>query len=272
MLKGKKIFITGGSSGIGKACAQVCLKEGAQITIMDIASDEALQAEKEELGKNCYVIHGDVTNLEDVAKAVAYAKEQMGGLTGAINVAGSQRLGRIVDMTAEDFDWTVKLCMYGVFYCLKEEAKILKETGGSIVNISSLNSQIPGEGFGAYNTAKAGVDNLTRTAAVELAPYNVRVNAIRPGFTATDAIKMMAQIPEYNQLALDRIPMNRFVEPEEIGNMAAFLLTDKVQAATGALFAVDGGIDVSGYPKVYPILEGFMAAMAAQAAEAKAAE
>ncbi len=263
MLKDKKIFITGGASGIGKACAKVCVNEGAVVTIMDIAPDEVLEQVKAEIGGEVYTIRGDVTNYEDVEKAVNFACEKMGGLTGAVNVAGSQRLGRIVDMSPEDFDWTVKLCMYGVFYSIKAEAKILMETGGSIVNISSLNSQIPGEGFGAYNTAKAGVDNLTRTAAVELAPYNVRVNAIRPGFTATDAIKMMAQIPEYNQLALDRIPMERFVEPEEIGNMAAFLLTDRVQAATGALFAVDGGIDVSGYPKVYPILEGFMAAMAA---------
>ncbi len=268
MLKGKKIFITGGASGIGKACVKACLAEGAAVTTMDIADDAALLQLKEELGGNIHVIHGDVTNYADVEKAVAYAKEQMDGLDGAINVAGSQRLGRIVDMTPEDFDWTVKLCMYGVFYSLKAEGKILKETGGSIVNISSLNSQVPGEGFGAYNTAKAGVDNLTRTAAIELAPYKVRVNAIRPGFTATDAIKMMAQIPEYNQLSLDRVPIGRFVEPDEIGNMAAFLLSDKVQAATGALFAVDGGIDVSGYPKVYPILEGFAAAMAAQAAQA----
>ena len=104
LLEGKKIFITGGCSGMGRATANLCIKEGAKITIFDFAPQEKMDAIQKELGENCFMYHGDVTDPEDVAKGIAYAVEKMGGLTGGVNCAGGGRNGHITDIPLEDFD------------------------------------------------------------------------------------------------------------------------------------------------------------------------
>lgn len=258
LLEGKKIFITGGYQGIGKACAKMCIAEGAKVTIMDFVEQEKLDALKEELGENCYVIHGDVTNSDTVNQCVAYAVEQMGGLTGAINNAGTSKPSPIMYMSDEDFDFTVKLCLYGTFYVNRAVAKYLKDTGGSIVNMSSLNSTIPNEGAVGYCAAKAGVDMITKTGAFEFGKYGIRVNAIRPGFTHTEAHDIMFTVDGYEKLVTKNIPLGRYGKPDDIANYAVFLLSDRSSQITGTNTLVDGGMEFMSYPDTSPVVAELM--------------
>lgn len=243
LLDKKRIFIVGGCSGMGKATAIKCLREGARVTILDFASQEVIDATKKELGEKCYIIQGSVANSKDVDRALDYAVEMMGGLDGAMNNSAGTRSGRITDLTDEDFEKSLQMGLYSFFYCVRREGLIMKENGGSIVNISSLNSNSPAEGQVTYNCAKAAVDMLTRTAALEYGKWNIRVNAIRPGMIATPAVKPLMEIPQYNDFMCDHTPLGKFGTSEDIGNTVAFLLSDECTYMTGSVIAIDGGIE-----------------------------
>lgn len=170
MLKDKRIFITGGCSGMGFATAKMAVAEGAQVSIFDFADNETMAQIKEAVGGTCYVFHGDVTSSASVDEGIAFAIEQLGGLDGVVNCAGGGRVGKLVDIPDEDFDWTVKLCLYGTFYVNRAAARamIAQGTGGSIVNFSSINADMVSAEELQYDAAKAGVNSLTKTAAVGL--------------------------------------------------------------------------------------------------------
>lgn len=257
MLKGKCGFITGGSSGIGKASAKAMLKYGAKVTVMHRRTGEDLEALKNELGDNCYFVYGDVVNPEDVEKAVAYAKEQMGRLDFAVNSAGSATLGKFHELTDETFDETMKTCLYGTFYSMREESKLMVEQGsGSIINISSINSTVPAPMFTPYCTAKAGVDMLTKSAAIELGKYNIKVNAICPGFIDTPLIHPLLEMDEINETVKKGSPMGRVGEPEEIAEMCAFLASDKCGYINGVCIAIDSGMQLMAYPSFIKYIMG----------------
>ena len=251
LLEGKKIFITGGSRGIGKTCAERCIEEGAEITVMGRSAD-TLNETKTQLGDKCHIFQGDVTNYEDVVKGLNYAVEQMGGITGAVNNAGANKAHPLLEMSNEDFDWTVKLNLYGVFYCVKAEAEIMKKTGGSIVNISSLTSTLPSTGNCAYSASKAGVDMFTKAAAFELGQYGIRVNAVRPGFTRTTgpAADILWNMPEVQAEVFGATPIRDFVYPVDIANDVLVLLSDLTVRTTGTVHLVDGGLELAGFPDI----------------------
>lgn len=264
LLENKKIFVTGGCQGIGFGCAKKFIEEGAKVTIMDYADEEKLAEVKEKLGENCFVIHGNVTKSEDVKKAVDYAVEMMGGLDGAVNNAGGGQGATIMEATDESFDFVVKLCLHGTFYSVREEAKVMKENGGSIVNMSSLNASFTSQGAVSYNSAKAGVDALTKTAALEMGKYGIRVNSIRPGFTMTEGLSGALAVPGYTEIVMEKCPMNRYGKPEDVANLAAFLLSDNSTYITGAIHTIDGGMETTGYPNVQKAIDALLAQMAAQ--------
>ena len=263
MLTGHNIFITGGGSGIGLATAKLAVSYGAKVTIMDI-SRQNCETAKKEIGNNCWFYVGDVANSGDVAKAFAYAVESMGLVDGALNNAGVNKIGAIYELTDEAFETTIKICLYGTMYCMREESSYMvkNEIKGSIVNTSSMNSMVPYRTFLPYCTAKGGIDQMTRAACMDLGQYGIRVNAVCPGFVDTPLSFSMTQIPELMEEVKSHTPLGRWCTPEEIGEVICFLLSDKASYMTGELVSIDGGTRNAAYPDTMKHLRARFAARA----------
>ena len=247
-LSGKTALVTGGASGIGFAIVQQLLKEGVKVAVADLNADKLKEMEEAHKGQ----LFGHVTNVTKEADIEALVKktvETFGGLDYAFNVAGASKAGAIVDQSEEDWDFTVDLCLKGVFLSVKHEARYMKDHGGgAIVNIASLNAHVPMFYGAAYSSAKAGVEMLTKNAALELAQHNIRVNAILPGLVSTPLTKGLTDVEAINDAYMDRIPMRRPGNPDEMAGPALFLVSDDASYVNGASLVVDGAWAVSGYP------------------------
>jgi meso-butanediol dehydrogenase/(S,S)-butanediol dehydrogenase/diacetyl reductase len=257
---GKVAVVTGAASGIGAAIARRFVAEGGRVVGGDI-NEAALDAMAAELGDGFVAVRCDVTREADVAALVAAAVASFGALHVGFNVAGASRPGLIVDMAEEDWDFTVDLCLKGVFLGLKHEARQLIEqgTGGAIVNIASLNSRVPMFFGAAYSSAKAGVVMLGQSGALELAEHGIRVTTVSPGLTATPLVAPLTSLPEVNAAFMDRIPLKRAATPEDIAATALFLASDEAEYVTGVNVFVDGGWEQSGYPDLRPVIAGITA-------------
>ena len=248
-------LVTGGASGIGLATAARFHAEGASVALVDLDGVRAIDAAAA-LGERAIGIAADVTDEAAVEAAVARTCERFGRLDVAVNAAGASGFGAIVDMPVEQWRWTVDLCLTGVFLSLKHEARRMVETGGgSIVNIASLNARQPGTGMSAYCAAKAGVEMLTKVAALELGASGVRVNAIAPGLVDTPLTSVLMQPPirdEYVQNA----PLGRSGTPDDVASMALFLASDDASWVTGDCLMVDGGAHTRRYPDLLELFAG----------------
>jgi NAD(P)-dependent dehydrogenase (short-subunit alcohol dehydrogenase family) len=257
--------VTGAASGIGAAIARRFVAEGGRVAGGDI--DEAgLDGLAAELGGSFVGVRCDVTVEDDVAALVAAAAELGGGLQAGFNVAGASRPAPIVEMTEEDWDFTVDLCLKGVFLSLKHEGRqmIADGAGGAIVNIASLNSRVPMFFGAAYAAAKAGVVMLGQSGALELAEHGIRVTTVSPGLTATPLVDPMTSIPEVHAAFMERIPLKRPATPEDIAGTALFLASPDAAYVTGVNVFVDGGWELSGYPDLRPMIERILANMEAE--------
>lgn len=247
-LSGKTALVTGGASGIGYAIVQQLLKEGVNVAVADLNEEKLKEMEAANEGK----VIGHVTNVTKEADIEALVKktvETFGGLDYAFNVAGASKAGAIVDQSEEDWDFTVDLCLKGVFLSVKHEARYMKDHGGgAIVNIASLNAHVPMFYGAAYSSAKAGVEMLTKNASLELAQHNIRVNAILPGLVSTPLTKGLTDVEAINDAYMERIPMRRAGEADEMAGPALFLVSDDASYVNGASLVVDGAWAVSGYP------------------------
>ncbi|WP_047982636.1 SDR family NAD(P)-dependent oxidoreductase [Ornithinibacillus contaminans] len=247
-LSGKVAIVTGGASGIGYAIVQRLLGAGAKVAVADLNRERLKEMEEAHKGS----VIGCVTNVtkeSDVEALVSKTIDTFGGLDYAFNVAGASRAGAIVDQSEEDWDFTVDLCLKGVFLSLKHEAKYMKEHGGgAIVNVASLNAHVPMFYGAAYSSAKAGVEMLTKNAALELAKSNIRVNAILPGLVATPLTSDLTNVEAINDAYMERIPMNRAADPDEMAGPALFLVSEDASYVNGASLLVDGAWAVTGYP------------------------
>ncbi|WP_243300169.1 SDR family NAD(P)-dependent oxidoreductase [Bacillus litorisediminis] len=245
---GKVAIVTGGASGIGYAIVERLLKAGAKVAVADLNSDKLKEMEQTHKGD----LIGCVTNVTkeaDIEALVQKTVETFGGLDFGFNVAGASRAGAITEQSEEDWDFTVDLCLKGVFLSVKHEAKYMKEHGGgAIVNVASLNAHVPMFYGAAYSSAKAGVEMLTKNAALELAQYNIRVNAILPGLVATPLTSGLTNVEAINEAYMERIPMRRAAQPDEMAGPALFLVSDDASYVNGASLIVDGAWAVSGYP------------------------
>ena len=258
--RGRVAVVTGAASGIGAAIARRFVAEGGRVAGGDI-NEDGLATMRTELGDGFVAVRCDVTHEAEVAALVAAAVRSFGALHVGFNVAGASRPALIVDMTEEDWDFTVDLCLKGVFLALKHEARQLigQGTGGAIVNIASLNSRVPMVFGAAYSSAKAGVVMLGQSGALELAEHGIRVTTVSPGLTATPLVAPMTSLPEVNAAFMDRIPLKRAASPEDIAATALFLASDEAAYVTGINVFVDGGWEQSGYPDLRPVIASIMA-------------
>lgn len=178
--EGKVAVVTGGSSGIGYSIVKGLVEEGGKV-VVGARGEDALKKVKDEFGDAVEIVVADVVSEEDNEKLVQTAVEKFGKLDLAFNVAGGSKIGKIESISEEDWMWTVNLCLKGVFLGMKHQITQMKKNGGgAIVNVSSLNSDVPMWGGSAYAAAKAGVSMLTKNAVLENSVDNIRFNALLP--------------------------------------------------------------------------------------------
>jgi meso-butanediol dehydrogenase / (S,S)-butanediol dehydrogenase / diacetyl reductase len=247
--------VTGAASGIGRAIATRFVAEGGRVVGGDI--DEARLAELErQLGASVAVQHCDVTNERDVADLVATASARFAPIDVMFNVAGASRPALLVDLTEQDWDFTVDLCLKGVFFGTKHAARQMIDAArkGAIVNIASLNSRVPMFFGAAYSAAKAGVVSLGQSAALELGEHDIRVSTVSQGLTATPLVEMITSTPALHDTFMQRIPLRRPATPEDIAAAALFLASDDGAYITGVNLFVDGGWEQTAYPDLRPFL------------------
>src|SRR4051794_29690883 len=258
-LAGKGGTGTGAASGIGEAIARRLVAEGAQVVAADInaAGVEALAAE---LGDAVRPLHVDVREEDEIEAMVALAVEAFGGLDAGFNVAGAAGGGPIDSQELESWRFTFAVCLDGVMLCMKHQARRMKAQGrgGTILNISSLNSVVPMFGASSYCTAKAGVAMLTQCGALELADHGIRVNCVSPGLTETAMSGQILGIPGVREAYMERIPAKRAAQPEDIAATALYLCTDDAQYVSGVNTIVDGAWATTGYPDLRPFLAQLM--------------
>jgi NAD(P)-dependent dehydrogenase (short-subunit alcohol dehydrogenase family) len=246
---GKVAVVTGATSGIGNAIVRCLVTEGANVVAAG-RNSEKLAALEDELGDSVVGMRADVLVEDDLRELVSRAVSRFGGLDLAFNVVGGAgRHSAIVDTEREDWDAVMDLTLRSAFLGMKYQAArmISQGRGGAIVNISSVNQHMPLYGRASYAAAKAGVGMLTQNAALELARHRIRVNAILPGLTDTRP-NQRSKVPEIRAAYVERIPLGRAAEPEEIARPALFLASEGANYVTGVSLVVDGGWALTGYP------------------------
>jgi NAD(P)-dependent dehydrogenase (short-subunit alcohol dehydrogenase family) len=257
MFEGKVAVVTGGASGIGRVVAQMFAREGAKVVVSTGRNVEGLQETvkliKAEGGEASYV-RCDVTKASDVQAMIEETVKLYGRLDLALNNAGVGPDGKrvplasIAEMPEELWDLTVDTNLKGVYLCLKYELQqmIKQGTGGAIVNISSAAAVKPGPDFCAYNSSKAGLTGLTKTAALEGAKYGIRVNAVLPGPIQNTLLwtNLTGTTPGESERITKDLPLQRVGYPEDIGEAVIWFCSSKANFVTGQSLGVDGGLSI----------------------------
>lgn len=243
----KVVFVTGATSGIGRAVAIRFAEDSANVVGVG-RNAEALRDLKnalEEAGGHALTINGDVTNQAEMQNAIAETIERFGQLDVLVNAAGHISNGTIENTSVEDWDKMMNVNLRAVFYLMQLATPHLLRTQGNVVNVSSVTGLRSFPGVLAYCVSKAGVDQLTRCAALELAAKGVRVNAVNPGVVVTEIHKRggMGQeaYEQFLQHSKTTHPMGRVGDPREIADLVLYLASEKASWITGATYSIDGG-------------------------------
>jgi glucose 1-dehydrogenase len=261
-LQGKNVLVTGGTSGIGQAIAVRFAEEGAHVAINYRRDPESVSETDEMLhravdaccqriaqhGVDHILVHADVAREEDIVRMVEETIGELGGVDVLVNNAGFQIPGNSHEIDVEAFDAVLRVNLRGAYLCAREVIRHLLAEGkpGSIINVSSVHQIIPKPRFIGYSVSKGGMQNLTRTLALEYAGRGIRVNAIGPGATITPINRAWVDDPEKKAQVEAHIPMGRAGTAEEMAAITAFLASDEAAYITGQTVFVDGGLTL--YP------------------------
>jgi glucose 1-dehydrogenase len=253
-LKGKNVLVTGGSSGIGQAIAVRFAEHGANVAINYLTTaDEAAMtddqvhacvAKVQQHGVKDVLVKGDVSKEDEVVAMIADAAEQLGGLDVLVNNAGIQISRPTEELSTDDFQKVLDVNLKGAFMCAREAIKhyLDHDVPGVVINISSVHQLIPKPGYLGYSVSKGGMQNLTRTLALEYAERGIRVNGVGPGATVTPINRAWIDDPVKREMVESHIPMRRAGTADEMAGVCCFLASDDAAYITGQTIFVDGGL------------------------------
>ena len=244
-LGGRVVVITGGSQGIGQACARRLVQDGAAVALWDLADGpgQALAAELQAAGTPALYCHCNVASKSEVDAALAATLARFGRVDGLVNNAGIFKAAPFLEITEADWDAVIDVNLKGHFLVGQAVAREMVRAGrGAIVNMSSVNGTLTIPSIASYNASKGAINQLTRVMALSFADQGVRVNAVAPGTIATElARSAVLTSDEAKARIMSRTPMKRLGEPSEIADVVAFLLSDASSYVTGEIVVVDGG-------------------------------
>ena len=243
--EGKVAVVTASAAGIGRAIVEKLIEEGAYVLATSRNGADELAAR---MGERCRSMKVDIGDEDQISEMIEVARQTFGKIDVAFNVANGASLGTILGSTSAQWRVAFDVSVMGTFNCVRQQARHMIEAGvkGVIVNIASLNAEVPAKGLSSYSAAKAAIVMLGKACSIELAPHGIRVNTLSPGLTGTPVNMVMPDA--MRDAYLDRIPAGRMATPEEQAEAALFLGSDQASYIHGANLVVDGGWQNSGYP------------------------
>jgi len=235
-------LVTGAARGIGCACAEAIAETGARMVLADIDTD-GVKTAAERIGGNAVGIRCDIGDPAQITAMFDRIEAEVGPVSILVNNAGIARPGDFLETSLEQFRSVIDVNLTGTFVAIQRAAKTMVAKGieGAIVNMSSINAQVAIPSIAAYCASKGGVMQLTKAAALALAPHNIRVNAVGPGSIDTEMMASVNASPGAMEMLLSRTPLKRVGTPREIGDVVAFLAGKKASYITGETIYVDGG-------------------------------
>ncbi len=240
-------LVTGASQGIGQAIAERLGRDGFDILINhfhDAAAAERTVDLVKRQGANALAMAADVGNAKEVIAMFQQIAQQELELTALINNAGVQTFCPLIDLKEEDWDRTIRTNLKGTFLCTQQAARLMRDTGGNIVNIGSGANRVPFPSLGDYCASKGGIEMLTKVAAVELGPYKIRVNCVAPG--AIENERTRREDPTYAQTWADLTPLARVGTMDDVADAVSLVLSEQASFITGQTLYVDGGLWMRG--------------------------
>jgi 2-deoxy-D-gluconate 3-dehydrogenase len=242
-LDGKVAVVTGSARGLGQAMAVGLAEAGADVALVDILDMSQTQQQIEKLGRRCLAIKADLSSKECVDKIVETAVKNLGGIDILVNNAGIIRRAPFVEFSEKDWDDVMNINIRTLFFLSQSVAKVFIRQGreGKIINTASMLSFQGGILVPSYTASKSAVAGLTRLMANELSKENINVNAIAPGYMATDNTAALRADPVRSKDILERIPAGRWGEPEDLKGIVVFLASEAASYLNGSIVPVDGG-------------------------------
>jgi 3-oxoacyl-[acyl-carrier protein] reductase len=244
-LEGKNAVVTGGGRGVGRALCVAFAKEGANVVVNYAGNEKAAKevvGMVEALGRKAVAVQGDVAKWEDAQKIIDACVQTFGAIHVLINNAGISKPAMLHKLTDELWDEVVNVQMKGPWHCIKAASKyFMEQKYGRIVNVTSVAGIVGTTGQIHYAAAKGGVVTLTKSAARELARYNVTANVISLGIVTTEMSSNLQKDEKLKEIYLRRILLNKYAEPEDVAPAFVFLASDDARYITGQLLCVDGG-------------------------------
>lgn len=242
-IDGKIAIVTGAARGLGRAIAEGLAEAGADIALVDILEMKDTQKQIEKIGRHCITIQADLSSKDCVEKIVETTIKNFGAIDILVNNAGIIRRAPFVDFAEKDWDEVMNINIRTLFFLSQAVAKVFikQKKGGKIINTASLLSFQGGILVPSYTASKSAVAGLTKLMANELAPKNINVNAIAPGYMATDNTAALRADAVRSKAILDRIPAGRWGNPDDLKGIAVFLASEASSYLHGSIIPVDGG-------------------------------